>query len=78
MNANDILAELKRAGIVLCREAEKLKISPTTFNDVCKLRTVSKPTQEHIAGLLSMTPQEVFGDMYRPHLSRPRKAIIKA
>ena len=78
MTPNKIRGGLKGLGIVYCREAEKLGVSPTHFNNVIRGYTVSVDVQEHIAKLMGVTPEKVFGAMYRPERSRSRRALIKA
>ena len=78
MSPNHIRGELMKRGVVLCHEAKKLEMSPTNFNNVIRGYTVSVVVQEHIAKLLGMTPEKVFGAMYRPERSRSRRALIKA
>lgn len=74
LKPHQIRGRLIADGIIFRREAEKLGIAESTFNDILNFRCISKRGQEHIAGLLKETPQKVFGHFYRPEKARPRKA----
>jgi len=76
LKPNQIRGRLIEKGIVFRHEAEKLSINEGTFNSVMAGRCVSVRVQEHIAGLLGKTPQEVFGHFYRPDRARPRNTNL--